>query len=179
MTHGTSTPQAQPSPVTEPWPAGVRTRYLTAGGARVDVRGSRDDASYKCWGCGDSTALYGERRTNELAQGHAKKCTALPRPHAAETTPWADGVIARYITVAGAALGRDDLAVVITYTSDSGWITATCAGCGHVDRTDTGGLLDDSPEKEAERVEENLPASRAQAQSHAEKCRALPRPAVA
>lgn len=66
--------------VTQPWPDGVHTRYLTLGGAPIDVRGSHDHASYKCWGCGDSTALYGDRRTKELANGHAGNCRALPRP---------------------------------------------------------------------------------------------------
>ncbi len=65
---------------TQPWPEGTIARYLTVGGATVDVRGSHDYASYKCWGCGDSTALYGDRRTKELAQGHAEKCRALQRP---------------------------------------------------------------------------------------------------
>jgi hypothetical protein len=67
---------------TEPWPEGVIARYLTTVGATVDLRGTRDSASYKCWGCDDSTALYGERRTRELAQDHAEKCRALPRPAA-------------------------------------------------------------------------------------------------
>lgn len=70
--------------LTEPWPAGVIGRYLTIVCATVDVRGGTDAASYKCWGCGDSTALYGERRTRELAQGHAERCRALPRPQAAQ-----------------------------------------------------------------------------------------------
>jgi len=96
VTHGTSQAQQQPTPVlpewlvslleyharTKPWPDGVHVRYLTVAGATVDVRGTEDDASYKCWGCGDSTALYGGRRTKELAQGHAEKCRALPRPQA-------------------------------------------------------------------------------------------------
>ena len=85
--------------------------------------------------------------------------------------PWSDGLIARYLTVAGAT-------VDITYASHSGLLAATCTGCGDVERTDTGGLLSDPPEKEDARIEKALPESRELAQAHAEKCRALPHPAV-
>jgi hypothetical protein len=81
---------------------------------------------------------------------------------------WADNAIARYLTVAGAT-------VDITYASHSGLLAATCNGCGQVERTDTGGLLTDPPEKEDARIEKALPESRELAQTHAEKCRALPR----
>jgi hypothetical protein len=87
------------------------------------------------------------------------------------TGPWAEGVIARYLTVAGAT-------VDITYASHSGLIVATCTGCGNVERTNTGGLLTDPPEKEDARIEKALPESRELAQAHASECRALPRPAV-
>lgn len=93
MTHGTSTPHTQHSPWNTEWPAGVIARYLTKAAeisgllATVDVRGTYDDASYKCGGCGDSTGLYGARRTKELAQGHAEKCRALPRPGAPALAP--------------------------------------------------------------------------------------------
>ncbi|MFG2532737.1 hypothetical protein [Streptomyces sp. NPDC048516] len=87
---------------------------------------------------------------------------------------WPEGVIARYLTVAGTA---DPTAYVeITYTSHSGYLVATCAGCGDDEYTETHGRLDDPPEREAERVEEALPESREWAQAHAEKCRAMPRP---
>ncbi|MFF3547073.1 hypothetical protein ACFYXD_35210 [Streptomyces platensis] len=89
---------------------------------------------------------------------------------------WPEGVIARYITVAGVAIADPELAVEITYTSHSGWLTATCRGCEQDEDTETHGRLDDPPELEAERVEEALPAARTWAQSHAEKCRAMPRP---
>jgi hypothetical protein len=94
------------------------------------------------------------------------------------TTPWPDGVIARYLTLAGSALAREDLAVEIAYTSSTGWITATCAGCGTSERTDPGASIYDTPEEEQVRVEKALPNARPWAQAHAEKCRALPRPAV-
>lgn len=83
--------------------------------------------------------------------------------------PWPEGVLARYLTPAGQF-------VDITYSSRLGWVYATCGGCGTVERTDTGGYLDDPPEKETERVDQVLPESRELAQAHAEKCRALPRP---
>lgn len=83
---------------------------------------------------------------------------------------WPDGVIARYLTVAGAT-------VDITYDSHRGLLNATCTGCDWVDRTSTGGFLSDTPEQEQARVEETLPESRVVAQAHAERCRALPRPA--
>lgn len=75
-------PAGQPTPRTEPWPQGVIARYLTVAGATVDVRGGGDSASMTCLGCGDGNASYVERRTRELAQGHAEKCRALPRPAA-------------------------------------------------------------------------------------------------
>jgi hypothetical protein len=33
-----------------------------------------------CLGCDEGYASFGERRTRELAQAHAEKCRALPRP---------------------------------------------------------------------------------------------------
>ena len=87
------------------------------------------------------------------------------------TEPWEPGVLARYLTVAGAT-------VDIAYTSHRGLLTATCTGCGDIEQTDTGGWLSDAPEKEDARIEKALPESRLLAQTHAETCRALPRPAV-
>ncbi|MFI6854513.1 hypothetical protein [Streptomyces sp. NPDC050416] len=90
--------------------------------------------------------------------------------------PWPEGVIARYLTVAGASLAREDLAVDITYSTKSGLITNTCAGCGSTEHTNTDGSFADSPEAEQARVEQWLPQAKRDAQSHAETCRALPRP---
>jgi hypothetical protein len=103
----------------------------------------------------------------QVLMGHA---TDQPQPQPTPQ-PWPDDTIARYLAVAGAT-------VDITYASHSGLIVATCTGCGNVERTDTGGLLTDPPEKEDARIEKALPESRELAQAHAEKCRALPRPAV-
>lgn len=87
------------------------------------------------------------------------------------TEPWPDGVIARYLTVAGAT-------VDISYASHSGVIVATCTGerCGWQERTDTYGMSYDPPEKEEARVDRWLPENQQEAQAHAEKCRALRRP---
>ncbi len=80
MPNPTAEPQSQPSPRTEPWPNGVIARYLTVAQATVDVRGNSGHASMTCLGCGQGYASFGEQRTRELAQGHAEKCRALPRP---------------------------------------------------------------------------------------------------
>jgi hypothetical protein len=80
--HGIRTTPMQPSPDATPWPEGVIARYLTVAGATVDIRGGGDHASMTCLGCDEGYASFGERRTRELAQGHAEKCRALPRPEA-------------------------------------------------------------------------------------------------
>lgn len=78
MPESTAVTQATPTPT--PWPEGVIARYLTVAGATVDIRGGGDHASMTCLGCDEGYASFGERRTRELAQGHAEKCRALPRP---------------------------------------------------------------------------------------------------
>lgn len=84
MGHATDQAPTPPSPRTEPWPDGVIARYLTVAQATVDVRGNSDHASMTCLGCGQGYASFGEQRTRELAQGHAEKCRALPRPAVAQ-----------------------------------------------------------------------------------------------
>ncbi len=81
------------------------------------------------------------------------------------------GVIARYLTVGGAT-------VDITYSTKSGLLAGACTGCGSTEHTNTNGAFSDSPEEEQARVEEWLPHAKRDAQAHAEKCRALPRPEV-
>lgn len=88
----------------------------------------------------------------------------------AHQAAWDDNVLARYLTAAGAT-------VDITYTSHSGLLAATCTGCGQIERTDTGAMTYDPPEKEQARIEQHLPTNRELAQAHASGCRALPRPA--
>jgi O-succinylbenzoate synthase len=89
------------------------------------------------------------------------------------TEPWPEGVIARYLTVGGAT-------VDLTDDSARDYIVATCTGerCGWQERTGLGGYIYDTPEQTQARVEAWLPESQREAQAHAEKCRALPRPAA-
>lgn len=83
-------------------------------------------------------------------------------------TAWPEGVIARYLTVGGATVG-------IRYAD--GDLTVDCTGCEkRVERVDVGAYYDDTPEQVTEKVTERLPARRETAQSHAERCRAMPRP---
>lgn len=86
---------------------------------------------------------------------------------------WPDGVVARYLTVAGAT-------VDITDASARDYIIATCTGerCGWQERTGLDGYIYDTPEQTQARIEERLPENQRAAQAHAETCRALPRPAV-
>ncbi|WP_225840291.1 hypothetical protein [Streptomyces sp. NK08204] len=77
---------------------------------------------------------------------------AQPSP---QTEPWPDGVIARYLTVAGATFDLKQDETSRGY-ADSG----DCNGCGHhIGWT-------------------RVDIARQEAQSHAERCRALPRPQV-
>lgn len=73
-------------------------------------------------------------------------------PPAVYTQPWPVGVIARYLTVAGAT-------VDLTRT-DGGLTTSYCTSCGDSRFPNTEVYV------------------RSEAQRHAERCRALPRPAV-
>jgi hypothetical protein len=107
-------------------------------------------------------------------EARQKQEQAAKRAAEAEAARRAPRTIARYLTVAGSSLGREDLAVDVVYASGTGWITATCAGCGASERTDTGGLIYDTPEEEQVRVDQTLPSARPWAQDHAERCRAIP-----
>ena len=93
-------PQDQPTPT--PWPDGVIARYLTVGGALVDI--SHDTlylhdtepnvSTACCGGCGDyqneEWAPYACRLNTgssgadfdarKWAQAHAAECRAVPRP---------------------------------------------------------------------------------------------------
>ncbi|MFI1161387.1 hypothetical protein [Streptomyces sioyaensis] len=73
---------------------------------------------------------------------------------------WPEGVIARYITVAGVALADPELAVEVT-----SFPAACCKGCGEDDAYDRSAAPYNSPRR-----------ARQWAQAHAEKCRAMPRP---
>ena len=83
MSEPTQQALQQPTPASfAPWPEGVIARYLTVVGSTVDVRGSDNSVSMTCLGCSLHYSAFGEQRTHELAQGHAEKCRALPRPAA-------------------------------------------------------------------------------------------------
>ena len=66
------------------WPEGVIARYLTVGGATVDVtdRRTEDYLRYAadCTGCGNRWTHGDERYAREWAQAHAERCRALPQP---------------------------------------------------------------------------------------------------
>lgn len=102
MTHGTSQPTPQPSPGAQPWPEGVAARYLTVGGALVDLRhdslyiyetepnltiaqcGGCDDSHTEKWAPhafrSDSGSRGADSEAGTWAQAHAEKCRALPHP---------------------------------------------------------------------------------------------------
>lgn len=73
---------------------------------------------------------------------------------------WPEGVIARYLTVAGVALANPELAVEVTHFPAS-----RCKGCGEDDADDRFVCAYNSERR-----------AREWAQAHAEKCRAMPRP---
>jgi hypothetical protein len=75
--------------------------------------------------------------------------------HDPRTEPWPDGVIARYLTVAAATVDLTDNEDAARFRYN-----LACTGCPHRDVFDN--------EDDAHR----------NAQGHAERCRALPRPAV-
>lgn len=101
-------------------------------------------------------------------------------------TTWPEGVIARYLTLAGEALRDPNLSVVITETGprDDEYLYTTvarCAGCGDDDRTawpdGTYSYSDEfipTPRHQAIAWAEHT--AREWAQGHAEKCRAMTRP---
>ncbi|MFE2486013.1 hypothetical protein ACFXGR_22485 [Streptomyces mirabilis] len=79
---------AASSPFAEPWPEGVIARYVTVGGAPVNIT---SDPHWRCTACpGTSVGKYTNPwgipfaldEIHEQAQEHAEKCRALPRPTA-------------------------------------------------------------------------------------------------
>ena len=84
-----------------------------------------------------------------------------PAPVVPQAEVWPEGVIARYLTVAGEALADPSIAVILT--GGGAHTFRRCTGCG-----DGGGVGGWSEHSVRER-----------AQAHAEKCRALPKPEVA
>ena len=98
------------------------------------------------------------------------------------TAAWPEGVIARYITVGGATV---DLTHRLTLPPDPEPFAtlATCTGCPASEERShyrtyygAGGFLRDAKEEhEAEAADAD---ARAWAQSHAETCRAMPKPSA-
>ncbi|MEU6534215.1 hypothetical protein ABZ869_34080 [Streptomyces sp. NPDC046928] len=95
------------------------------------------------------------------------------------TTAWPKGVIARYLTVAGTALAREDLAVDVetltTVDYDDPYATrSTCRACATRDERDYDLYRNYRGDARARASQDD---ARSWAQAHAERCRALPRPA--
>ena len=101
----------------------------------------------------------------------------------AQTTTWPEGVVARYLTIAGAALRDPNLCVEVTEHEDD-YDTARCAACHAIARYSM-----DSARYAAKRRDGSsgptllLPDEPSRlawewAQAHAEMCRAMPRPAA-
>lgn len=78
----------------ETWPDGVTARYLTVGGATVDITAypSEQATQAKCTGCDsyDTTewsqgdwsigSEWAEADARQWAQSHAETCRAMPKP---------------------------------------------------------------------------------------------------
>jgi hypothetical protein len=76
----TAVPETRTAPA---WPEGVIARYLTVGGATVDLTpGVKDHVAHRCTGCGKGSSAFGNFEVNarEYAQSHAEVCRALPKP---------------------------------------------------------------------------------------------------
>jgi hypothetical protein len=71
-------------PQQPPWPKDVIARYLTIGGATVDVTGGGLHTGYQCTACpyGSSGPTRHENYAHKAAQAHAETCRGLPRPTA-------------------------------------------------------------------------------------------------
>jgi hypothetical protein len=89
--------------------------------------------------------------------------------HTTQPAAWPEGVIARYLTIAGAL-------VDIWY--DNGTLRTRCGGegCSWTECTPTRVFYTDSDEVRDQKIADALPGLQPDAQAHAEKCRALPRP---
>ena len=78
------------------WPAGVIARYLTVGGATVDITQDHSSATARCNGCTDSGTRnwmdgdssyspeaqerMAKEDTRRWAQNHSSTCRAMPNP---------------------------------------------------------------------------------------------------
>ncbi|MES9522434.1 hypothetical protein [Streptomyces capoamus] len=68
----------------QPWEPGIVARYLTIGGATVDLKQDETSRGYvddiDCTGCGYHSGWTKVEFARAEAQAHAEKCRALPRP---------------------------------------------------------------------------------------------------
>ncbi len=74
---------------TTPWPNDVSLRYLTLGGAHLDVTGSgqQQDYAWHCHGCLQSSDCPDKDylfRIRDHANEHASICRAMPKPEASQ-----------------------------------------------------------------------------------------------
>lgn len=73
---------------TAAWPENVIARYLTVGGATVDVTDQGEDSYWRyetqCTGCPhkDGFLTAGGSSARRDAQAHAERCRAMPKPTA-------------------------------------------------------------------------------------------------
>jgi hypothetical protein len=64
--------------VDQEWPEGVIARFVTVGGAFVDVEELPNGTAWRCLGCG-ATGVHSAFRTRPDANQHATTCRSLPR----------------------------------------------------------------------------------------------------
>lgn len=95
-----------------------------------------------------------------------------------QPTEWPQGIIARYLTIAGQALADPtvivDVETLDTVDGDPYGTRSTCRACAAWDDWEYTDYRNYS--EEASRAAASQSDARAWAQAHAEKCRALPRP---
>jgi hypothetical protein len=101
------------------------------------------------------------------------------------STAWPEGVIARYLTVGGANV---DITVQINHDNiaDEDGLSlvdishlATCTGCGSMAKAYSDRGIDDTEQARRTAIDLTSPKGleiKEWAQSHAEECRAMPRP---
>lgn len=115
------------------------------------------------YGDGPGPTRFGATGT-DYTKGLSIMTTAVQQPAA-----WPEGVIARYLTVGGAGVDiRHD------YTGEA---DSVCSGCGETNRhSGWTGLLNPTAEQQDHAA---ITEARRWSQSHAERCRAMPKPGTA
>jgi len=96
----------------------------------------------------------------------------------AQTEAWPEGVIARYLTVGGATVDLTHLANTLT-PPETYATRANCTGCPASSEHDHHRMVwGHTIQREEHHPDAADNDARTWAQAHAEKCRAMPRPAV-